>query len=539
MPASRFAAASSPNKVSHPLIGFGTYTLGGATCEDALNAALHAGYRLIDTASGYKNEQIVGNVLRRCLSIEQEADDMAAPSSSQLGRRNIWVTTKISPNALKCPEPALKAEIKHLMTRVSSGGDEKYSMQKRGRSDSGTRSPTGHQGGNDGKKNPRSVHGCTSPYSPANCPPVIREQAFINLVTRAVRESCYQSLVSMGLQYIDVLMLHWPAIGGRPVQDPLNVVLRNHVLFEMMKLAEPSAQLLPPSGFVGDEQFTGKQLSMEDALPEVFTAPVRYIAVSNFQVRHLESFRSFVLSNEFGGEKSAAILRHQHPIHIHQFELHPLCRQREVVRYCLRHGISIQQYSPLGSAGPGVALLLALPSIRRAAEELSRINAFRSLLQSNGPLQYSTYEKGEGQDDEGLLITPAHVCLLWGFWFVAKESEYARRQHRGVIPPGALPVHSTLPRSQTPARIHQNYQAFLLWDLVQRSRGPLEPPAAAGGMLETELSAFGAVMNALEEGLLRYRMEHRKEADDLSLGSEELEGEEYDIHFCWESSKVL
>lgn len=40
---------------SIPIIGFGTYSLKGKVCEDAVKTALQAGYRHIDTGSIFKN----------------------------------------------------------------------------------------------------------------------------------------------------------------------------------------------------------------------------------------------------------------------------------------------------------------------------------------------------------------------------------------------------------------------------------------------------------------------------------------------------
>jgi diketogulonate reductase-like aldo/keto reductase len=50
---------------SLPAIGFGTYPLTGARGTEAVLGALHAGYRLIDTAVNYGNEAEVGDALRR------------------------------------------------------------------------------------------------------------------------------------------------------------------------------------------------------------------------------------------------------------------------------------------------------------------------------------------------------------------------------------------------------------------------------------------------------------------------------------------
>ena len=48
-----------------PAIGFGTYPLRGASGVDSIVSALHAGYRLIDSAVNYENEGAVGEAVRR------------------------------------------------------------------------------------------------------------------------------------------------------------------------------------------------------------------------------------------------------------------------------------------------------------------------------------------------------------------------------------------------------------------------------------------------------------------------------------------
>ena len=48
------------NGVHMPLVGFGTFMLGGQICADAVAAAIESGYRMIDTAEAYGNEKAVG-----------------------------------------------------------------------------------------------------------------------------------------------------------------------------------------------------------------------------------------------------------------------------------------------------------------------------------------------------------------------------------------------------------------------------------------------------------------------------------------------
>ena len=65
-----------------PLIGFGTWKLKGYQAEAAVEAALAAGYRHLDTAVMYGNEAEIGSAL----------------GSSDLAREDIFLTTKIRPS---------------------------------------------------------------------------------------------------------------------------------------------------------------------------------------------------------------------------------------------------------------------------------------------------------------------------------------------------------------------------------------------------------------------------------------------------------
>ena len=56
------------NSVKMPLVGFGTFMLGGETCKNAVAAAIESGYRMIDTAEAYGNEKEVGDYLRALLN---------------------------------------------------------------------------------------------------------------------------------------------------------------------------------------------------------------------------------------------------------------------------------------------------------------------------------------------------------------------------------------------------------------------------------------------------------------------------------------
>lgn len=68
------------NGVKMPILGFGVYQIPDANeCEKAVYEALLAGYRLIDTAAGYLNEEAVGRAVKR----------------SGVPREELFITTKI------------------------------------------------------------------------------------------------------------------------------------------------------------------------------------------------------------------------------------------------------------------------------------------------------------------------------------------------------------------------------------------------------------------------------------------------------------
>ncbi|XP_050501673.1 1,5-anhydro-D-fructose reductase-like isoform X1 [Diabrotica virgifera virgifera] len=68
-----------------PSIGLGTFAVTDEKqLTDTLNKALEIGYRHIDTASAYNNEQLIGNVLKEWIS------------SGKLKREDIFITTKLN-----------------------------------------------------------------------------------------------------------------------------------------------------------------------------------------------------------------------------------------------------------------------------------------------------------------------------------------------------------------------------------------------------------------------------------------------------------
>ena len=73
------SASLSVGGANIPLLGFGTYGMSGPELQNVLVAALHAGFRHIDTAQMYQNESDVGFAIR----------------ASGVPRSDVFVTTKV------------------------------------------------------------------------------------------------------------------------------------------------------------------------------------------------------------------------------------------------------------------------------------------------------------------------------------------------------------------------------------------------------------------------------------------------------------
>ena len=71
------------NGVTMPRIGYGVFRMtDAAACEEAVVEAIRAGYRLIDTAAAYENEEAVGRAIRRC----------GVPREELFVTTKLWVT---------------------------------------------------------------------------------------------------------------------------------------------------------------------------------------------------------------------------------------------------------------------------------------------------------------------------------------------------------------------------------------------------------------------------------------------------------------
>jgi diketogulonate reductase-like aldo/keto reductase len=181
------------NGAAIPAIGLGTWTLRDDACVEAVQAAIAIGYRHMDTAARYENEEAVGAGIR----------------ASGLPRTDVFVTTKVWHDSL-------------------APGD--------------------------------------------------------------LERSAEASLKRLRLEYVDLLLIHWPN---------LDIPLRGSI----------------------DALCRAKRVGL-----------ARHIGVANFTVALLEEAAALA------GEPLAA----------NQCEYHPYLDQTPVLAVCRRHGLALTSYCPLG-----------------------------------------------------------------------------------------------------------------------------------------------------------------------------------------------
>lgn len=201
------------NGVKIPQLGLGVFqTRSGAETVNAVRTALEAGYRHIDTAKIYGNEDSVGEGLRQ----------------SGVDRREVFVTTKLW---------------------------------------------------NDDARAGR------------------------------VKEACYQSLDKLGVDYLDLFLIHWPVDGWQRCWEQMVELYTEH--------------------------------------------RVRAIGVSNFQEHHLQSL--FALSDTRPA--------------VDQIESSPQFVNQKLVDFATAHHIDVEAYSPLGGTG---GTLLQDPRLAAIGDEYGK-----------------------------------------------------------------------------------------------------------------------------------------------------------------------
>eukprot|EP00056_Hartaetosiga_gracilis_P001399 m.44727 g.44727 ORF g.44727 m.44727 type:complete len:327 (-) comp10622_c0_seq1:1175-2155(-) len=153
-----------------------------------------------------------------------------------------------------------------------------------------------------------------------------------------VRGACEKTLSDLGLEYVDLYLIHWPIS-----------LKRDAGVF--------------PKNEDGSLQYDS--VPIEDtwkAMEELVAAGLCHaIGISNFNSKQIERI-----------EKVATV-----PIAVNQVECHPYLTQTKLIDFCTEKGIVVTGYSPLGSpdrpwAKDGEPLLLEDPELLKVAEKYKK-----------------------------------------------------------------------------------------------------------------------------------------------------------------------
>ncbi|ROW10246.1 hypothetical protein VMCG_01770 [Cytospora schulzeri] len=212
------------NGVKMPGLGFGTFANEGSVGESyrAVRKALEVGYRHLDCAAFYKNEQEVGDAIRDHLK-----------ENPSLKREDLFICTKVW-NHMHQPE------------------DVKYSFN--------------------------------------------------------------ESLRKLGLDYVDLFLVHWPIAAERT---------EDH---------EP--KLGADGKYIINKELTENPEPTWRAMEELNqSGKVRAIGVSNWTIEGLKKLFTFAKVKPT----------------VNQIEIHPFLPNDALVKFCLENGVLPEAYSPLGS----------------------------------------------------------------------------------------------------------------------------------------------------------------------------------------------
>ncbi|WVO13239.1 hypothetical protein L204_100852 [Cryptococcus depauperatus] len=93
-----------------PCLGFGVYKARSNECEEAVKKAVQVGYRHIDTAQGYHNEELVGRAIQDC----------------RVPRTSIYLTTKYLPSHNVYPSAQVVDVLRESLKKVDKSEGQPY-----------------------------------------------------------------------------------------------------------------------------------------------------------------------------------------------------------------------------------------------------------------------------------------------------------------------------------------------------------------------------------------------------------------------------
>jgi diketogulonate reductase-like aldo/keto reductase len=170
-----------------------------------------------------------------------------------------------------------------------------------------------------------------------------------------VRQACLNSLKNLGLDYLDLYLVHWPLAWGhtgvdlkpaRPTDEEGKAVMARVPLMDTWRAMEALV----------DDGLVSTVVHLHTlSCPPPLSSQVKSIGVSNYSVLLLNDLLSYA----------------RIPPVVNQVELHPYLQQHGLHSFCRANQIVLTAYSPLGRPGQqkGGPLLLGDPVVVRIAAQ--------------------------------------------------------------------------------------------------------------------------------------------------------------------------
>jgi alcohol dehydrogenase (NADP+) len=296
--------ATGTNVGDMPLIGWGTYMIDKTDVAAALRQALALGYRRLDCAPVYFNEDAIGDALREVLhpattmsqsnasaAVANKADDDDAPPNPRVQRSDLYIVSKLPSPFHRHVEAAVRKTLHDLRLDYLDLYLGAFTIRYK----------------------------CHSLVSAA----LENADAPVLLLT----SDCLCSISEIAsFCFFGVLpTVHWP-VAFYPVPN----------MEDMMQYR----------GWINDDidnSDNGRNIDDSVSIHETWSGMehvlrlglVRQIGVCNMPVALLHELAS-----------RATVL-----LAVNQVELHPLLQQPNLLSYCRARGIHVQAYSPLGTPG--------------------------------------------------------------------------------------------------------------------------------------------------------------------------------------------
>ncbi|KAJ7645932.1 NADP-dependent oxidoreductase domain-containing protein [Mycena polygramma] len=173
-----------------------------------------------------------------------------------------------------------------------------------------------------------------------------------------VKEEFKETLSQLGLEYLDLYLIHWPVAFAPKENRPEDQHISKRQLYPAHPTIEGEVELDLDTSLVDtwNAMIDLKTLRTKDDQPMV-----RNIGVSNFTIEHLEGIIAEALKDP--AKKDFAVPA------VNQIEAHPLLLQDDLKKYCDDKNIHITAYSPLGNNSIGAALLTENDVVAKIAGE--------------------------------------------------------------------------------------------------------------------------------------------------------------------------